>query len=127
MSCRNMFHNSVGRMGPSVAVVAGIVWVLCVPYQAAAQGGFSGPGRYEITNLESGKVIELDRNNQTSVIQFSSRGTDNQAWEIQAAGWRLLFPAKRDDRSRARSRGHQQQHARAGRALQRRFQPAVAL
>jgi len=47
------------------------------------KGGFDGPGRYEIVNLDSGKVLDLDRNDQTSVIQFSSRGTDNQMWEIR--------------------------------------------
>ncbi len=51
----------------------------------AAQGGFEGPGRYEITNVKSGKVLDLDRNNQTTVIQFSSRGTDNQTWFIRPA------------------------------------------
>ena len=51
-----------------------------------AQGGFNGPGRYEITNIKSLKVLDLDRNNQTMVIQFSSRGTDNQTWFIQPAG-----------------------------------------
>ena len=50
-----------------------------------AQGGFEGPGRYEIMNLKSGKVLDLDRNDRTSVIQFSSRGTDNQTWVIQPA------------------------------------------
>lgn len=50
---------------------------------AFGQGGFSGPGSYEITNIKSGKVIDLDRNDQTTVIQFSSRGTDNQTWYIQ--------------------------------------------
>jgi hypothetical protein len=52
---------------------------------AWAQGGFNGPGRYEISNLRSGKVIDLDRNNQTGVIQFSSRNTDNQQWDIVPA------------------------------------------
>jgi hypothetical protein len=47
------------------------------------QGGFQGPGRYEITNLDSGKVIDLDRNDQTTVIQFEARGTDNQVWEVR--------------------------------------------
>lgn len=51
----------------------------------AAQGGFGGPGRYEIANMKSGKVLDLDRNNQTTVIQFSSRGTDNQTWFIRPA------------------------------------------
>ena len=51
-----------------------------------AQGGFDGPGRYEITNVKSGKVLDLDRNNQTTVIQFASRGTDNQTWFARPAG-----------------------------------------
>jgi hypothetical protein len=52
---------------------------------AFTQGGFSGPGRYEIANVNSGKVIDLDRNNQTTVIQFSTRNTDNQQWDVQPA------------------------------------------
>ncbi|MFN7994856.1 MAG: RICIN domain-containing protein [Bryobacteraceae bacterium] len=50
-----------------------------------AQGGFAGPGRYEIGNLKSGRVLDLDRNDRTTVIQFSSRNTDNQQWDIRAA------------------------------------------
>jgi hypothetical protein len=50
---------------------------------AFAQGGFDGPGRYEITNLKSGKVLDLDRNDQTTVIQFSARQTDNQVWRVE--------------------------------------------
>lgn len=53
---------------------------------ACAQGGFGGPGRYEITNLKSGKVMDLDRNDQTTVIQFQSRGTDNQQWDFRPSG-----------------------------------------
>jgi hypothetical protein len=57
------FHDSVRRAGLSVVVIAaGIVWALCLPYQASAQGGFDGPGRYEIANLKSGKVLDMDRN-----------------------------------------------------------------
>lgn len=56
-----------------------------MPFAARAQGGFNGPGRYEIANVRSGKVIDLDRNNQTSVIQFSARNTDNQQWDIVPA------------------------------------------
>lgn len=52
---------------------------------AWAQGGFNGPGGYEITNLKSGKVLDLDRNDQSTVIQFSSRGTDNQTWYFERA------------------------------------------
>jgi peptidase M48-like protein/ricin-type beta-trefoil lectin protein len=79
-------HNSIRRTKRFAAVVAGIMLTLGLPYEAGGQGGFNGPGRYEITNQKSGKVLDLDRNDQTSVIQFSSRGTDNQVWEIQTAG-----------------------------------------
>src|SRR5271168_2651711 len=56
-----------------------------------AQGGFHGPGRYIITNIRSGKVLDLDRNDQTTVSQFSSRGTENQAWEIRPAREGFFF------------------------------------
>src|SRR5258706_8915332 len=52
---------------------------------AAAQGGFRGPGRYEIANLKSAKMMGLDRIDQTTVIQFSPRGSDNQRWDIEPA------------------------------------------
>jgi len=55
------------------------------PFHAQAQGGFNGPGRYEVANVHSGKVLDLDRNNQTTVIQFSTRNTDNQQWDIVPA------------------------------------------
>ena len=58
--------------------------VLCWPL--LGQGGFNGPGRYEIMNVKSGKVLDLDRNDQTTVIQFAPRGTDNQTWDIGPAG-----------------------------------------
>src|SRR5271169_4505832 len=59
--------------------------VVSMPHPARAQGGFNGPGRYEISNVRSGKVMDLDRNDQTSVIQFSARNTDNQQWDIVPA------------------------------------------
>jgi hypothetical protein len=62
-----------------------VACVLCT-WPLLAQGGFDGPGRYEISNVKSGKVLDLDRNDQTTVIQFSSRGTDNQSWFVRPAG-----------------------------------------
>jgi len=56
-----------------------------MPIPAWAQGGFNGPGRYEIANVRSGKVIDLDRGGNTSVIQFSARNADNQQWDIVPA------------------------------------------
>ena len=60
-------------------------------FRRGAQGGFNGPGRYQITNLKSGKVLDLDRNDQSKVLQFSSRGTDNQAWDIRTADGKFYF------------------------------------
>lgn len=81
---RSRLVKSVCRMRRLSALAAGVVCAFCFPYEAGAQGGFDGPGRYQITNVNSGKVLDLDRNNQTSVIQFASRGTDNQEWDIRA-------------------------------------------
>lgn len=76
-------NRGIGRFA---VAVAGIALTSCLSFQVGAQGGFNGPGRYEIGNAKSGKVLDLDRNDQTSVIQFSSRGTNNQIWNIQSAG-----------------------------------------
>jgi hypothetical protein len=86
------FHPSVRPKGLSIAVLAaGIIWALCVPYTVSGQTGFNGPGPYEITNSQSGKVLDLDRRDGTSVIQFSSQGTDNQRWAIGPAGSGLYY------------------------------------
>jgi hypothetical protein len=45
MTGNRKFLDSVRRTAPSVALAAaGIVWALCLPYEAGAQGGFSGRG-----------------------------------------------------------------------------------
>jgi len=51
----------------------------------AAQGGFDGPGQYQIRNLKSGKVLDLDLRDGTSIIQFDARNTDNQVWVARPA------------------------------------------
>jgi len=56
-----------------------------LPAPAFAQGGFNGPGRYEIGSVKSGKVIDLDRGGNSTVIQFSARNTDNQQWDVAPA------------------------------------------
>ncbi len=62
-----------------------IFWVAISTLPLLAQGGFNGPGLYEIRNIQSGRVIDLDRNDQRTVIQFESRNTDNQTWEAVPA------------------------------------------
>jgi len=86
MDNQRKIRASVAIRGRAASWAAALVLALCLPYEAAAQGGFDGAGRYEIVNVKSGKVLDLDRNDQTSVIQFGSRGTNNQAWEIRTAG-----------------------------------------
>lgn len=76
---------NTSKPGLHVAAACALAAAAALPFGAWAQGGFNGPGRYEIANVNSGKVIDLDRNNQTSVIQFSSRRTDNQQWDITPA------------------------------------------
>ena len=36
------------------------------------QGGLNGPGFYEIYNTKSNKVIDMDRNDQSTIIQFAA-------------------------------------------------------
>ena len=83
---RSQFSKSSGGTKRCTVMLTGIALALCLPFEALSQGGFNGPGRYEIINVKSGKVIDLDRNDQTSVIQFASRGTNNQVWDIRDAG-----------------------------------------
>jgi Protein of unknown function (DUF3011)/Ricin-type beta-trefoil lectin domain-like len=67
-------------------IVLGLFVSVVLSWPVLAQGNFEGPGRYEIANIKSGKVLEIDRGDQSTVIQSSPRGTDSQAWEIRPAG-----------------------------------------
>jgi Ricin-type beta-trefoil lectin domain-like len=63
-----------------------LLLTVLLPLAAFGQAGYNGPGRYEIMSNVSRKVLDLDRNDQRTIIQFDSRGTDNQTWDIQDAG-----------------------------------------
>jgi hypothetical protein len=41
---------------------------------------------YEIVNVKNGKVVDLDRRDGRTVIQFEPRGTRNQLWEVRSTG-----------------------------------------
>ena len=71
--------------------VFGVLASLVLTWPILAQGNFEGPGRYEIANIKSGKVLEIDRGDQSTVVQSSPRGTDSQAWEIRPAGGGFFF------------------------------------
>ena len=60
--------------------------LLLMSLAAFAQGGFRGPGRYEIYSPLSRKVLDMDRNDRSTIIQYESRRTDNQVWDVSDAG-----------------------------------------
>jgi len=75
--------DKVNPMNKSTLAIQVTLAIMTTSAGAWAQGGFEGPGRYVITSVRSGKVLDLDRNDRTTVLQFSPRGTNNQAWEIR--------------------------------------------
>src|SRR6516225_2326866 len=79
---RQQIRRTPMRPSPCFAAALILAAAVLIPCRVSAQGGFGGPARYEITNVKSGKVIDLDRNDRTSVIQFSPRNTDNQQWDV---------------------------------------------
>src|ERR1700730_5493185 len=58
---------------------------------ALGQGGFDGPGTYEIRNLKSGKVLDLDPGDRVTLVQFPSRGTPTQQWMVSNAAPGYFF------------------------------------
>ncbi|HET8925673.1 MAG TPA: RICIN domain-containing protein [Candidatus Acidoferrum sp.] len=50
------------------------------------QGAYLGPGRYEIENFASGKVLDLNRQDQRTVVQSSRTHALSQQWDITDAG-----------------------------------------
>lgn len=63
-------------------IVIGTLALFAAPL-AFPQGGFNGPGRYEITNLNSMRLMALDRNDRTTVVQLAPRGDDSESWVIE--------------------------------------------
>ena len=58
---------------------------------AYAQGGFGGPGRYEIMNERTGRVLALDRGDQTTVVQLAPHGADSEQWLVEPGPGGALF------------------------------------
>ncbi len=50
------------------------------------QSGYAGPGRYEIENVASGKVLDLNRQDQRTVVQWPRTHAQSQLWDIEDAG-----------------------------------------
>ena len=47
---------------------------------------YSGPGRYEIENVASGKVLDLNRQDQRTIVQWPRNHSQSQQWDIEDAG-----------------------------------------
>lgn len=55
--------------------------------RAQAPGpGYAGPGRYEIENVASGKVLDLNRQDQRTLVQWPRTHAQTQQWDIEDAG-----------------------------------------
>src|SRR5258708_12287955 len=48
--------------------------------------GYAGPGRYEIENVAGGKVLDLNRQDQHTVVQWPRTHAQSQLWDIEDAG-----------------------------------------
>jgi len=72
---------------PIIALVVALVVVMGAPNaNLAQQEGFSGPGRYRIEVVATGRVIDLKMEDKKTVQQWSSSGARNQQWDIEDAG-----------------------------------------
>jgi hypothetical protein len=67
-----------------VAGAALVAWLLCIPVVLTAQGGFEGPGRYQILNARGGRALEVDRDNPANVRQVDA-DEHVQTWDITEA------------------------------------------
>lgn len=62
------------------------VVLLTISISGFAQGGFTGPGRYRIEIVATGKALDLRQEDNKTVQQWSSGGSQNQQWDVQDAG-----------------------------------------
>jgi hypothetical protein len=71
-----------------------VIWIAVISVGAAPaaartpdpQNTYSGPGRYEIENAASGKVLDLNRQDQRTVVQWPRTHKPSQQWDIVDAG-----------------------------------------
>jgi hypothetical protein len=71
-------------------LLLGCLLPLALVPAALTQGGFSGPGWYQITNVKSGKALSLDRD-MSSVVQFPPSVMEFQAWHFEPADPGFFF------------------------------------
>jgi Protein of unknown function (DUF3011)/Ricin-type beta-trefoil lectin domain-like len=86
------------RLSSTSRVALALIAILpfAIPVAQAQSSGYSGPGRYQIQNLASGKVLDVDLRDGRTVRQWAAAfGSDqlnppnnirNQQWDIEDAG-----------------------------------------
>jgi len=60
--------------------------LLAVSVTGFAQGGFTGPGRYRIEIVATGKSLDLKQEDGRTVQQWSGGGSAHQQWDVRDAG-----------------------------------------
>jgi hypothetical protein len=88
-----MKHHGRAMRSVHIAIGYGIVAVAAVcgtEGAAFAQGGFTGPGWYQISNLQSGRSLALAPDLR-AVVQMMPRDSEDQAWLIEPAQGGLVF------------------------------------
>lgn len=73
-------------------------WILCLflaltsfgllrsPNVTAHQEAFTGPGRYRIENVASGKALDVKQEDNRTLQQWASTGAAHQQWDVEDAG-----------------------------------------
>lgn len=62
------------------------VVLMAVSITGYAQGGFTGPGRYRIEIVATGKSLDLKQEDGRTVQQWSGGGSAHQQWDVRDAG-----------------------------------------
>ena len=88
VGCYRKLHHSALGLGRPAAAVAGILWALCLPYQAAAQGGL--PNRGTITcSSDNGQRRYCSADTRSGVRlarQISGSGCGPSTWGYDERG-----------------------------------------
>jgi hypothetical protein len=79
-------RNRAFSLSAMLIAAVGLVAASAVARTPNPQTVYSGPGRYEIENVASGKVLDLNRQDQRTVVQWPRSHAQSQLWDIVDAG-----------------------------------------
>src|SRR5689334_17600609 len=60
--------------------------LLRAPNAVAQQEAFTGPARYRIENVASGKSLDVKQEDKRTVQQWATHGAAHQQWDVEDAG-----------------------------------------